>query len=155
MNRRRAPAPLLLALMAVAFSGCGPPRVTSGGNNLVGAKFEIPVYPGARLVSSGSPTTFHRGDPASPTTYDGLVWKLSYNDPAEKVVSYYEDQLRDAQRVLASPSTDPPPDESDPNPEPTTVALFRYKPQGAVDDEEVTIEIYDRRIEIAQVARVE
>lgn len=148
---------MLLAVALGCFAGCGPPRVTSGGNTLIGAKWEIPVYPSARLVSSGSPTTFHRGDPAAPTAYDGVVWKLAYNEPAERVVTFYEDQLRESRRIFTSPSTDPPADDidTDANSENATIAVFRYKPEVAVDDEEVTIEIYDRRIEIAQVARVE
>jgi hypothetical protein len=142
----------LPAVFCVMLAGCGPPRVTSPTNSLAGARFDIPVYPGAKITASGSPTTFHRGDPNAPTAYDGRVWDLSFGDPVEKVVAFYDARLREARRVAPEANSDVPAD--DPNEaDAIPVAIFRYKPSGAADDEEVTIEIYDRRIEIAQVTR--
>lgn len=145
---------LLLPIVVGGVASCGPPRVASPVNSLTGAKFDIPVYPGAKIVASRPPTTFHRGDPGSSTAYEGYQWSLSFSDPTEKVVMFYDSRIREARRLSAGTAENDSPDESN-DPVEEIVALYRYKPARALDDEEVTIEIYDRRIEIVQVLRKE
>jgi len=144
-------AGLIAALLIGALPiGCGPPRLPSEGGILAGAKFDIPVYPGARLLSKQS--LMYQSDEQQNTvhSYDAVTWELAVSDPVDKVVAFYDLRLPGSRRPDAPRKDADPFDEDD-----ETAAEFQFRPPEAGEGDSVSISISEGSIEITQVTRRE
>ena len=153
-----------LAVAGCFAVGCGPARPGTSPETLVGAKFEIPVYPGARVVSRKS-VLFHKeemkgsnqnkkinspevGGNETVSSFDALTWQLTTADPTENIVTYYKARLPDAQRGT--------PEVTEPflaGEEGETTTEFRYTPSNGKEGEAIVISIGESGLEITQITR--
>jgi len=148
MNILRQSGLIAALLIGAQPIGCGPPRLPSEGGILAGAKFDIPVYPGARLVSKKSLMYQSDEHQNAVHSYDAINWELAVSDPVDKVVAFYD------LRLPGSRQPDAPRKDSDPfNEDDEAAAEFRFHPPEAGDGDSVSISISEGSIEITQITR--
>ncbi len=137
---------LVVLGLGCGVGGCGPPRAGPSDEVLIGAKFEIPVYPGARVISKKS-MMFQKADESGDMqSFDNLTWLLQSSDPVERIVAYYELRLPDAKRTELGG------DDGRAASEPGTgLQEFEYVPREAHAGDRVVITIGEEGLEIAQI----
>ena len=158
-NPARPVRVLMACLLTAMHLGCD--TAASGPGGLEGAKFKIPVYPGARIVEheySG-----HSGGDSfsSLEDYDDVIWTLETSDPAEKVVAFYESQLPQADKDVSEVEDESQMMEMDDDELenedaefPTiTETLFVYTPDGGDPDDSIEITINRNQIVIFQTTK--
>ena len=134
----------------VLVAGCGPARPGTSPGTLVGARFDIPVYPGARVVSQQS-LLHHKEEGAnSVASFDTVIWRLSTTDRVESVIAYYKARLPEARRV------DKPVENPDPADDPRdSTTEFEYRPPEGNEGDTIVISVGEEGLEIRQITRRE
>lgn len=133
---------VLTAFLVGITSGCSTPPT-----ELPGAYFKIPVYQPSTLEDSmgGHYSDSIGGAPTS----ESLSWFLKTSDAPAKVVRFYASKLPYEARA-DDEALENEPDDSEHG---KVVAKFTYKPTGAEEDEDVTITVRERQLQITEVLK--